>query len=375
MKRFIVFLTITVVSYSTADTNHNSPDAGAPALIRGEYEEYDDGTGVFYTRLSSYGGWVHSQYGEAWRPFHVRRHWRPYFHGRWIWTDYGWYWSSSEPFGWAVYHYGRWAYDDDYGWIWIPDNVWGPAWVEWRYDDDYIGWAPLTPAASFSFSLGITFASGWVAPLHYWSFTPCRRFTAVSVADYVQPVEQTRRFFGNTRGAAGIRAEDNRIINRGIDVGVIERRTKTTINRADIVPTDRDRGERIIRDSNRERIEVYRPIIDPRSNAEERQSTRERRPQHQSNGGDRSQPSSGDRGRRLYDQRQSDTPPDEGLRSGHEPRIRQFRESEQRFEIPRTVGREKSREEQIFENHGRMYFNENRNQQPQRQPSVDQRPR
>jgi len=27
----------------------------------------------------------------------------------------------------------------------MPDDVWGPAWVEWRYDDEYIGWAPLRP--------------------------------------------------------------------------------------------------------------------------------------------------------------------------------------------------------------------------------------
>jgi uncharacterized protein YraI len=36
---------------------------------------------------------------------------RPYTVGRWVFTDrYGWMWASSEPFGWATYHYGRWGF-------------------------------------------------------------------------------------------------------------------------------------------------------------------------------------------------------------------------------------------------------------------------
>ncbi|MFM8785319.1 MAG: DUF6600 domain-containing protein, partial [Phycisphaerales bacterium] len=37
----------------------------------------------------------------------------------------GLYWHSYEPFGWAVYHYGRWAWWDPRGWVWIPDKTWG----------------------------------------------------------------------------------------------------------------------------------------------------------------------------------------------------------------------------------------------------------
>src|SRR5256885_13718454 len=76
---------------------------------------------VFYTNLTPYGEWVDVSYGSAWRPYHVSQGWRPYMDGRWVWSDYGWYWSSYEPYGWAVYHYGRWIYDDYYGWIWLPD--------------------------------------------------------------------------------------------------------------------------------------------------------------------------------------------------------------------------------------------------------------
>ena len=95
--------------------------------------------GLFYGSLASHGEWIEMSYGSVWRPHYTGHNWKPYSRGRWIWTDYGWYWNSYEPFGWATYHYGRWVYDDYYGWIWAPDDVWGPAWVEWRYDDDYIG--------------------------------------------------------------------------------------------------------------------------------------------------------------------------------------------------------------------------------------------
>lgn len=33
---------------------------------------------------------------------------------------YGWTWFSDEPFGWATYHYGRWAWDSQAGWLWVP---------------------------------------------------------------------------------------------------------------------------------------------------------------------------------------------------------------------------------------------------------------
>ena len=32
----------------------------------------------------------------------------------------------------------------DLGWYWIPMNVWGPAWVNWWWDDFYFGWAPIS---------------------------------------------------------------------------------------------------------------------------------------------------------------------------------------------------------------------------------------
>src|SRR5260370_1144518 len=130
--------------------------AALPADDAQPYDQYapDQGGGVdisfFYDQLSPYGHWVESRaYGWVWLPYRIGVSWRPYAAGHWVMTDYGWTCVSDEPFGWATYHYGRWVFDPDYGWEWIPGYQWGPAWVAWRTGYGYIGWAPLPPEAPF----------------------------------------------------------------------------------------------------------------------------------------------------------------------------------------------------------------------------------
>jgi len=102
----------------------------------GDYEE----------ELDQNGRWTYEEpYGNVWSPYGVDDDWRPYMNGRWSWyQDIGWNWISSEPWGWSVYHYGRWQWRFGLGWYWIPQNHWGPAWVNWWWDNDYIGWCPLS---------------------------------------------------------------------------------------------------------------------------------------------------------------------------------------------------------------------------------------
>ena len=104
----------------------------------------------FYDNLSPYGGWIDTvDYGYVFQPNVAvsNSDWRPYTDGYWAYTDAGWTWVSYEDFGWATYHYGRWAQLVDYGWVWVPGYEWGPAWVSWRTGGDYVGWAPLPPVA------------------------------------------------------------------------------------------------------------------------------------------------------------------------------------------------------------------------------------
>ena len=99
----------------------------------------------FRAALDGYGQWVqHPRWGEVWIPDQRPADWQPYRLGHWAYTDeWGWYWDSEEDFGWVTYHYGRWMFDSGLGWIWVPGTEWGPAWVDWRQGDDFVGWAPL----------------------------------------------------------------------------------------------------------------------------------------------------------------------------------------------------------------------------------------
>jgi len=106
--------------------------------LPGELEDYEG-------ELDQYGTWSYlPEYGNVWIPGGVGPGWRPYYEGRWTWLPMcGWTWMSYDPWGWAPYHYGRWGWNTGLGWYWIPSNMWGPAWVNWWWNDDYFGWAPL----------------------------------------------------------------------------------------------------------------------------------------------------------------------------------------------------------------------------------------
>ena len=126
------------------------------------YVSYND----FYQNLAPYGQWIEDpQYGYVWSP-NESGNFRPYYtNGHWVMTEYGNTWVSDYPWGWACFHYGRWTYDAYYGWLWIPGQDWGPAWVSWRSGDNYYGWAPL--------GLNYTdFGTDYSCPNDWWVFIP-----------------------------------------------------------------------------------------------------------------------------------------------------------------------------------------------------------
>jgi hypothetical protein len=150
----------------------------------------------FHAPLTPHGTWIEvGTYGRCWRPARVAVGWRPYTHGRWVWTDCGWYWASDEPWGWACYHYGNWYHDEFHGWIWVPGIEWAPAWVSWRFGGGYYGWAPLAPR-------GVV-----VVP---------RSFVYVEVARFHEPVRPAKVIVNNTK-----------IINQTIEVGGIKHETRS----------------------------------------------------------------------------------------------------------------------------------------------------
>lgn len=230
--------------------------------------------GYFYTNLTPYGTWIEIDYGVvAWRPTIIKRNWAPYKIGRWIWTDYGWYWDSYEPFGHIVFHYGRWYYDDYYGWIWIPDDEWAPAWVEWRYDDDYIGWAPLHPYAVFSVNFGIRITYEYYVPYTHWHFVTYRNFCDPYVYNYYVPAKHKYRIYSRTKERYDYRYYNGRVRNEGVDFDLIRNRSGQKIEKRDLITSNDPREFENIKRRDDNRIRTF--IADRNEIQRDRESLRE----------------------------------------------------------------------------------------------------
>ena len=102
--------------------------------------------------LDTYGDWQEvPKYGHCWHPRGTSSDWAPYRDGYWS-DDHtlGLNWVSNERWGWAPYHYGRWAHVDQQ-WYWVPTEIrrrtpYAPALVAWVSPRaDQVGWIPLAP--------------------------------------------------------------------------------------------------------------------------------------------------------------------------------------------------------------------------------------
>jgi hypothetical protein len=98
--------------------------------------------------LTGFGRFVYSErYGNVWQPSSLPAGWHPYPACHWVYDrSYGWTYDDPSPWGKIVHHYGRWAHDNDAGWVWVPGTEWSPAWVIWRAGVAWTGWAPTPPA-------------------------------------------------------------------------------------------------------------------------------------------------------------------------------------------------------------------------------------
>jgi hypothetical protein len=87
--------------------------------------------------LNPYGTW--SKIGGLWA-YTPLDHATPYTNGRWLYTEYGWYWKGNAPHSWATEHYGYWKRGADKVWSWYPGPFWLPQTVEIRATATAIGW-------------------------------------------------------------------------------------------------------------------------------------------------------------------------------------------------------------------------------------------
>jgi len=234
----------------------------------------DANISFFYQSMAPYGEWHrHSSYGWVWQPrvMSVDVDWRPYAQGgHWVWSDHGWYWESTYPWGWAAFHYGRWHRDEQLSWVWVPDTEWGPSWVSWRSCDEAYAWAPLPPEARFETGVGFSFHDKHVGlDFHFglgerdYSIVPAQSFLALDVGTVVLRPERARTVYNKTTIVNNTYVyNDNRIINNGISTRDVAARTNTRIETVTIADSRVSAGQPLrgeVRQNNT--IVAYRPAI------------------------------------------------------------------------------------------------------------------
>src|SRR5207247_1508019 len=196
----------------------------------------------FYNNLSG-GDWIEvADYGYGWQPDVAINdpNWRPYADGYWAYTDDGWTWVSYEDFGWATYHYGRWANLADYGVLWSPgsDLDWGPAWVSWRTGGDYVGWAPLPPRGPgivyegqpIGGQVDVEFDIGPA----YYNFIDARFIGEPVLRDRIFAPSQNVTYINQTVNVTNITVQNNVVYNYGPDYNTLSARSSRPIQRLNI---------------------------------------------------------------------------------------------------------------------------------------------
>ncbi len=157
--------------------------------------------------LANYGRWVWDpQYGYVWVPNNEPPDWAPYRDGSWQDVDYyGWSWVGNEPWGWAPYHYGNW-YRASFGWAWYPGAIgprhyWRPAMV------GFFGFGE----PGFGVSLGFGYGNvGWVPLAPFERYRPWYgrgfvggRNVAIVNNTNIANIYRNARFSGAVTGRAG----------------------------------------------------------------------------------------------------------------------------------------------------------------------------
>ena len=216
-----------------AEENAVALEATVPAALldTGDHQ-------IFYAELSRFGEWFETRdYGYVWQPTALGTNpaWRPYTRGRWVNSNQGWTWLSDEPFGWAVYHYGRWVLLARHGWVWVPGDDWAPAWVSWRQNDDYLGWAPLPPETLYDevydYDSGIDLAYD-VSP-DYYNFVPVDHFYE-PVHSHCVPRATVITIIINTRNVTRFSMRNNHVHCGGPDFAWVNRHARRPARRCQI---------------------------------------------------------------------------------------------------------------------------------------------
>jgi hypothetical protein len=119
---------------------------------------------VGYEDLDEFGTWrTVPDYGDVWVPAAMPVGWAPYRFGHWMWIEpWGWTWVDDMAWGFAPFHYGRWAHVQG-TWMWVPGRVvarpvYAPALVAFVGGNSWhaalsigsgVAWFPLGPREAY----------------------------------------------------------------------------------------------------------------------------------------------------------------------------------------------------------------------------------
>lgn len=202
--------------------------------------DLNDGTGEGY---SSY--YSDEDVLFIWKP-KIDAGWKPYTNGRWEYTNHGWLWVSHDAWGPATSHYGRWWNSPGRGWVWLPGYTWAPAWVRWRVTDEHVGWVPLSPAAKWNIEKGITDNTyRYKNNESDWVFIEKNKFADDISPSQVISESMNKSLIAKSKKITDIRAENDRIINRGPEVSDIEKKTGKSIIAKDVKFTRHSNGVKV----------------------------------------------------------------------------------------------------------------------------------
>ncbi|ASU35433.1 hypothetical protein MuYL_3548 [Mucilaginibacter xinganensis] len=234
--------------------------AVSPKQSKAQGDEYISDQ-EFYDDLEPDGTWISDpQYGNVWVP-NAEEGFRPYAtRGHWVMTDYGNTWVSDYRWGWATFHYGRWRYDDYYGWEWIPGHTWAPAWVSWRHGGGYYGWAPLQPGISINISLG----GGYHVPDNYWVCAPQEYINRPNIYNYYVAPQRSVTIIRNTTIINNTYVNNNVTYIAGPRRDDVRRYTRQEVP---VYKINNDRRPGAVRVENNT-LNIYRPAVNRTPNAQ-----------------------------------------------------------------------------------------------------------
>jgi len=136
--------------------------------------------------LNPYGTWSKINGQWAYTPLD---HQAPYTDGRWLYTEFGWYWKGNRPHSWVTEHYGYWKRGANQVWSWYPGPYWLSEIVELRSTTTHLGWRSAAVDSDGNF---IEPPADRYTKTDEWTFVTLAQFAGPITPGIIAPPDVTR---------------------------------------------------------------------------------------------------------------------------------------------------------------------------------------